>query len=52
MKRYHALLQPFQLKGLRLRNRIMSTSQVLGVATSLRALSEMGGNTLVATFGT
>jgi 2,4-dienoyl-CoA reductase-like NADH-dependent reductase (Old Yellow Enzyme family) len=26
MKRYQALLQPFQLKGLRLRNRIMSTS--------------------------
>jgi N-methyl-L-proline demethylase len=26
MKRYQALLRPFQLKGLRLRNRIMSTS--------------------------
>jgi 2,4-dienoyl-CoA reductase-like NADH-dependent reductase (Old Yellow Enzyme family) len=26
MTRYQALLQPFQLKGLRLRNRVMSTS--------------------------
>ena len=26
MKRYHALLQPFQLKHLTLRNRIMTTS--------------------------
>jgi len=26
MKRYQALLQPFQLRHLRLRNRIMSTS--------------------------
>ena len=26
MKRYQALLQPFTLKGLRLRNRVMSTS--------------------------